>query len=563
MVTGSDATHRRRRSARRPRARLVAEVAGRVGSTAGGHLDRRARRRPPDGRSGRCPAVALALADRRAAGEPLQYVLGTLAFRSAGAAGRPPGPHPAARDRAGGRGGPGRAGPRRSARDRRGPRRPVGLRRPGDRLGRHRPVAGRRRGRPGPTARGVGDRRVDRRPRRGPRQPGRAWPATDPAAAGRVTFVAGPWFAALPERLAGRVDLVVSNPPYVTEAEFADLDPTVRELGAHEALVAPPGPERRGRAGRRRGGDRPAPATWLRRQGGAGGGAGAGTGRRRPSTPPDGPGSPGSARPATWPVGCACWWRRDDPGGRGVRVRGACASAAEALADGAVVAVPTDTVYGLAVDPAQPERRGTPVRTQGPTGRRAAAGARRRGGAGGHGGRPSRVGRPAPGRSLLARTAHPGRAPSAGVRRGPRRTARGPSHGRRPPPRPSGDRGPVRAARPAGRHQRQPPRAPRRPPRPSRWCGPSPDRRSPDWWSTAARATGSPRRSSSAGARRPGACARGRWPGPTCMDGDVAGPARRRPLRRRAGLTVPVPTGDTWRMQHSEPFPRVDVIIID
>ena len=30
-------------------------------------------------------------------------------------------------------------------------------------------------------------------------------------------------------------------------------------------------------------------------------------------------------------------------------------AAAEALADGAVVAVPTDTVYGLAVDPAQPE----------------------------------------------------------------------------------------------------------------------------------------------------------------------------------------------------------------
>ena len=29
--------------------------------------------------------------------------------------------------------------------------------------------------------------------------------------------------------------------------------------------------------------------------------------------------------------------------------------AAAALADGAVVAVPTDTVYGLAVDPAQPE----------------------------------------------------------------------------------------------------------------------------------------------------------------------------------------------------------------
>jgi tRNA threonylcarbamoyl adenosine modification protein (Sua5/YciO/YrdC/YwlC family) len=34
---------------------------------------------------------------------------------------------------------------------------------------------------------------------------------------------------------------------------------------------------------------------------------------------------------------------------------GAVRAAAEALADGSVVAVPTDTVYGLAVDPAQPE----------------------------------------------------------------------------------------------------------------------------------------------------------------------------------------------------------------
>lgn len=34
---------------------------------------------------------------------------------------------------------------------------------------------------------------------------------------------------------------------------------------------------------------------------------------------------------------------------------GAIARAAKALADGSVVAVPTDTVYGLAVDPAQPD----------------------------------------------------------------------------------------------------------------------------------------------------------------------------------------------------------------
>ena len=39
--------------------------------------------------------------------------------------------------------------------------------------------------------------------------------------------------------------------------------------------------------------------------------------------------------------------RADDPE--------AVALAAEALADGSVVAVPTDTVYGLAVDPSRPE----------------------------------------------------------------------------------------------------------------------------------------------------------------------------------------------------------------
>ena len=41
-----------------------------------------------------------------------------------------------------------------------------------------------------------------------------------------------------------------------------------------------------------------------------------------------------------------------------------------ALADGAVVAVPTDTVYGLAVDPAQPDAVAAAVRAQGPPGRR-------------------------------------------------------------------------------------------------------------------------------------------------------------------------------------------------
>ena len=66
------------------RAELVVEVAARVGSSqeAGWIVDHAtaaaARAAPPT-----TPwAAALALADRRTAGEPLQYVLGTWAFRS-------------------------------------------------------------------------------------------------------------------------------------------------------------------------------------------------------------------------------------------------------------------------------------------------------------------------------------------------------------------------------------------------------------------------------------------------------------------------------------------------
>ena len=65
--------------------------------------------------------------------------------------------------------------------------------------------------------------------------------AHDPVAAGRVSLAAGSWFDALPGRLAGGVDLVVSNPPYVSEAEYADLEPTVRLWEPRSALVAGPG----------------------------------------------------------------------------------------------------------------------------------------------------------------------------------------------------------------------------------------------------------------------------------------------------------------------------------
>ncbi len=68
------------------------------------------------------------------------------------------------------------------------------------------------------------------------------------AAAGRgralppVELAAGSWLTPLPDRLRGCVDLVVSNPPYVTEDEWFGLS---REVHAEprQALVAGPGRE--------------------------------------------------------------------------------------------------------------------------------------------------------------------------------------------------------------------------------------------------------------------------------------------------------------------------------
>jgi release factor glutamine methyltransferase len=61
--------------------------------------------------------------------------------------------------------------------------------------------------------------------------------ATHPAAAARVRLAEGSWFDALPRGLAGHVHLVVSNPPYVSEAEWSALDPEIRDYEPHEALV--------------------------------------------------------------------------------------------------------------------------------------------------------------------------------------------------------------------------------------------------------------------------------------------------------------------------------------
>lgn len=58
-----------------------------------------------------------------------------------------------------------------------------------------------------------------------------------PGAAERVRLRLGSWFQALPPALAGDVHLVVSNPPYVSEAEWGSLDPEVRRE-PRSALVA-------------------------------------------------------------------------------------------------------------------------------------------------------------------------------------------------------------------------------------------------------------------------------------------------------------------------------------
>jgi release factor glutamine methyltransferase len=55
------------------------------------------------------------------------------------------------------------------------------------------------------------------------------------SAAARVRLAQGDWFGALPEAVRGRVRVVVSNPPYVAEPEYAELP---EEVSAHEPLGA-------------------------------------------------------------------------------------------------------------------------------------------------------------------------------------------------------------------------------------------------------------------------------------------------------------------------------------
>lgn len=55
-----------------------------------------------------------------------------------------------------------------------------------------------------------------------------------------VDFRIGDLFDALPQRLQGAVDLLVSNPPYVREGEIAVLPREIREYEPMQALVAGP-----------------------------------------------------------------------------------------------------------------------------------------------------------------------------------------------------------------------------------------------------------------------------------------------------------------------------------
>lgn len=65
--------------------------------------------------------------------------------------------------------------------------------------------------------------------------------AACPWVPGMVELRRGDWWSALPEDLVGRVDLAISNPPYVSEADWVGLATEVRDHEPRHALVAGPG----------------------------------------------------------------------------------------------------------------------------------------------------------------------------------------------------------------------------------------------------------------------------------------------------------------------------------
>lgn len=59
-------------------------------------------------------------------------------------------------------------------------------------------------------------------------------------ASARIRLAEGSWYSALPAGLRGRLRLVVSNPPYVAEGEIDGLAPEVRDHEPRSALVSGP-----------------------------------------------------------------------------------------------------------------------------------------------------------------------------------------------------------------------------------------------------------------------------------------------------------------------------------
>ncbi len=59
-------------------------------------------------------------------------------------------------------------------------------------------------------------------------------------AATRVRLCRGSWWSALPDELRGTIDLIVSNPPYVSTSEMAGLDAEILDWEPTTALEAGP-----------------------------------------------------------------------------------------------------------------------------------------------------------------------------------------------------------------------------------------------------------------------------------------------------------------------------------
>ncbi len=181
------------------------------------------------------------MAARRAAGEPLQYIFGHWPFRELDLRvdARVLIPRPETEQVV-----EVALGEARRLADHRACRSDAGRCRPGGRRRRD----GERRHRAGPgdrARRRAAGRSLGHRPQRGRARGGGGQRAAPVApvpcpACPRSRWPRGAGWTRCPQRLRGHVDLVVSNPPYVSEEEWAGLEPEVR-AEPRQALVAGPG----------------------------------------------------------------------------------------------------------------------------------------------------------------------------------------------------------------------------------------------------------------------------------------------------------------------------------